>query len=162
MHNDSMTRVSEDLMSISPLIFRLIRRKLTRTTLTDLDMNITPLHFEIMKLLEEEGTLHVSEIGERLQIAKAQMTKLIDKLVDFNIVERKNDSEDRRFLNITLTSKAKTVLGANRSKVLRAVQEIISSLPDEDLKNLSVSLHSIRDILLKAQQNSSRSSQNYP
>jgi DNA-binding MarR family transcriptional regulator len=154
MRNNDMTQVSADLLSISPFIFRLIRRKLTRTTLTSFDTNITPLHFEIMKLLEDEGTLHVSEICERLYIAKAQMTKLIDRLVNFNIVERKNDAKDRRLMNITLTVKARTILGADKNTVMRVVQELISSLSDEDLKTLSLSLHNIRDILLKTQQNS--------
>jgi DNA-binding MarR family transcriptional regulator len=154
MRNNDMTLVSEDLLSISPLISRLIRRKLIRTHIPNIALNITPLHFEILRLLEEAGTLHVSEIGERLQIAKAQMTKLIDKLVDLRVVERKNDAEDRRIVNISLTSKAKTVIKENKKNVLKAVQEVISSLPDEDLKNLSVSLHNVRDILLKAQQGS--------
>ncbi len=149
MSSDYMAQVCEDLLSISPLIFRLIRKKLTRRTLYYIDMNITPLHFEILRLLEEEGTLHVSEIGIRLQIAKAQMTKLIDKLVDFNIVERSNDIKDRRIVNISLTGRAKTVIETNKNKVLKAVQEVISSLSEEDLKNLSLNLHAIRDILLK-------------
>lgn len=151
MRSEIMDIVAEDLMSISPLIFRLIRRRLTRTTIINPEWNITPLHFEIMRLLEDEGTLHVSEIGERLQIAKAQMTKLIDRLVVLNIVEREMDASDRRTFNISLSRQARMVMAENKLKILRAVQEIISSLPDEDLENMSSSLRSLRDILLKTQ-----------
>lgn len=113
-------------------------------------MNITPHHFEVVRLLAEEGTLHASEIGKRLQIARAQMTKLIDKMVALNLVERKMDGTDRRIYKITLTAEAKAVLEEHKNKVVAAVQEIMSSLSDEEVENLSVSLRNLRDILLKS------------
>src|SRR3989337_3399048 len=131
MRNDILEKVSMDLLSISPLIFRAIRTKITKTTLSELDMNITPHHFEIVRLLEEEGTLHASEIGERLQIAKAQMTNLIDRLVALKMVERKMDTADRRTYDITLTAGAREILEEHKYKVVTAVQEIVSSLSDE-------------------------------
>ena len=151
LRNEILTVVSRDLLSISPLISRSIRRKLIRTPAVNLELNITPLHFEIMRLLEDEGTLHVSEIGEKLQIAKAQMTKLIDKLVVSNFVERTADVTDRRTLNITLTDQGFTLLRESKNQIMNAVQEIVSSLSDEDLENLSLSLRILRDMLLKAQ-----------
>jgi DNA-binding MarR family transcriptional regulator len=151
MRNDILAIVAEDLLSISPLIFRTIRRKLAKTSITNMELNITPLHFEIMKLLEDEGTLYVSEIGDRLQIAKAQMTKLIDKLVALKIVERTADTRDRRTININLTEQARATLKENKNKISLAVQDAMSSLTDKDLENLSISLRNVRDILLKTQ-----------
>jgi hypothetical protein len=69
-----LEKVAIDLLSIPPLIFREIRRKLIKTALANIDVDTTPLHFEILRLLEKEGKLHVAEIGEKLHIAKAQMT----------------------------------------------------------------------------------------
>jgi len=151
MRNYILEKVAVDLLSILPLIFRGIRRKLIKTTLADIDVSITPHHFEIIRLLEEEGTLHVAEIGERLQIAKAQMTQLIDKLVDLNIVERKMDIADRRTINITLTGNGRTVLEEHRNRLMSAVQETMSYLTDEELEDLSDSLRKLRDILSKLQ-----------
>jgi DNA-binding MarR family transcriptional regulator len=144
-----LSRVSEDLLSISPLIFRTIRSKVAKTAISNLD--ITPLHFEIMVLLEEKGTLHVSEIGDRLQIAKAQMTRLIDKLVELNIAERKMNPTDRRTIDISLTGPARVILKENKAAIMQAVQNILVALSDEDLENLSDSLRHVRTVLLKAQ-----------
>ena len=113
-------------------------------------MNITPHHFEILRLLSEEGSLHASEIGERLQIAKAQMTKLIDRLVILNIVERKMDPADRRTFNITLTAESRAILEQHERRAARAVQEIMSGLSDEELENLSLSLRHLRDVLVES------------
>ena len=147
--NSVLDSVVEDLFSTLPLIGRSIRRKLLKTALTSFNEDITPPHFEIMKLLEEAGTLHVAEIGERLQIARPQMTHLIDKLVDLNIVERQTGTADRRTINIMLTNKGKTILGDHDSHIRNATRETLSCLTDEELRDLSASLRKLRDIFSK-------------
>jgi DNA-binding MarR family transcriptional regulator len=132
-----LERVSMDLMSIPPLVLRAVRKRITRTTL-----------FEIIRLLEEEGTLHPSDIGDRLQIAKAQMTKLIDRLVALNIVRCDIDQTDRRAHDIALTATARAMLRRHKKKTISAVREIMSSLSDEELENLSSCLRRLRDVLL--------------
>jgi len=151
MGSDISGRVAVDLLSIPPLIFRIIRRKLIMTTLADIDVDIKFPHFEIMTVLKEEGTLHVAEIGEKLQIAKAQMTHLIDKLVELNMVDRNTDEADRRTINITLTDKGRTFLESHESNIVNAVREYISCLEDDELDELSHSLRNLRDTLLKLQ-----------
>ncbi len=139
-----------DLLSIPPLIFRAVRSKITRTTLSEADMNITPHHFEILTLLSEEGTLHASEIGDRLQIARAQMTKLIDRLVALNIVERKMDPSDRRTYDIALTPESRAMLEEQKHRATGAVREIVSDLSIEELETLSHCLRRLRDVLLQS------------
>ena len=151
MRSDILEKVAVDLLSIPPLIGRGIRRKLIKTTLTSIDVDITPHHFEIIRLLDEEGTLHVAEIGERLQIAKAQMTQLIDKLVDLNIVERETDKADRRTYNITLTDSGRSVFNEHKDRKMSAVRETMSCLTDEELEDLSNTLRRLHDILSRLQ-----------
>ena len=151
MKNSILDRVAEDLFSTLPLIGRSIRKKLLKTALTSFKEDITPPHFEIMKLLEETGTLHVAEIGARLQIARPQMTHLIDKLVDLDIVERQTGTADRRMINITLTKKGKTILKKHDSHIKNATREMLSCLTDGELQDLSASLKKLRDIFSKLQ-----------
>jgi len=151
MQEDILGKVAVDLLSVPPLIFRFMRRKLKRTTLADIDTDIKLPHFEIMMVLKEEGVLHPAEIGEKLQIAKAQMTYLIDKLVDLDLVKRDTDSDDRRTLNIALTEKGRTLLEEHETCLINAVREIMSSLNDKELQALSDSLRNLRDTLFKLQ-----------
>jgi MarR family 2-MHQ and catechol resistance regulon transcriptional repressor len=149
VREDILEKVATDLLSIPPLIFREIRGKLIKTTLADIDVDITPLHFEIIRLLEKEGKLHVTEIGNRLRIAKAQMTKLTDKLVDLKLVERQTDVTDRRTCIITLSPRGKAVLEEHRASIMNAIRETMRQLSDEDLRNLSNTLRKLQDILSK-------------
>jgi DNA-binding MarR family transcriptional regulator len=151
MRGEILGRVAVDLLSVPPLIFRLIRRKLVMTTLDDIDVDIKLLHFEIMRVLKEEGTLHPAKIGERLLIAKAQMTHLIDKLFDLDFVKREIGSDDRRTINITLTDKGSKLLDEQDNLVINAVRDNMSTLTDAELEALSHSLRTLRDILFKLQ-----------
>jgi DNA-binding MarR family transcriptional regulator len=151
MRSDSLGKVAVDLLSIPPLIFRIIRRKLVMTTMADIDIDIKLLHFEIMTVLKEEGTLHVAEIGEKLRIAKAQMTHLIDKLVELDFVKREMNSIDRRTINITLTEKGSKVLEEQDNLVINAIRDNMSSLTGKELEALSHSLRNLRDTLFKLQ-----------
>jgi DNA-binding MarR family transcriptional regulator len=151
MRDDVLVKVAQDLLSVPPLIFRLIRRKLVMTTLADIDVDIKLLHFEIMRVLKEEGTLHPARIGEMLLIAKAQMTYLIDKLVELGFVKREMDPSDRRTINITLTDKGSRVLDEQDNIVINAVRDNMSDLTERELKSLCDSLRNLRDTLFKLQ-----------
>ena len=151
MRKDVPERVAMDILSILPLVFRGARRKLIKRTLSDAEIDITPLHFEIMRLLYVEGVLHAVQIGESLLIAKAQMTPLLDKLENLNIIDRTLDTTDRRTHNITLTSRGRIILEEHNKKLMDIVQETMSHLTDEDLAGLSDSLGKLRDILSKLQ-----------
>jgi DNA-binding MarR family transcriptional regulator len=151
MRSEIPDKVALELLSIPPLIFRLLRRKLIKTSVADIDMDIKIIHIEIMHLLREAGRLHVAEIGDKLQIAKAQMTHLIDKLVALGLVERQMDATDRRTLNIDLTERGKAMLKEHENCMVNAVRENMSSLTEAELVTLSSSLRNLRDTLFKLQ-----------
>jgi DNA-binding MarR family transcriptional regulator len=149
MDKKVLDSVAEDLFSTLPLIGRSIQRKLIKSVVNHFKEDIVPPHFQIMKLLEEAGTLHVAEIGERLQIARPQMTHLIDRLVELNIVDRETNSEDRRMLNIRLNEKGKTILKEHDRQIINATREALSALTDDELRELSVSLKNLKAIFSK-------------
>jgi DNA-binding MarR family transcriptional regulator len=144
-------QVALDILSVFPLVFRRTRRQIIKTSLAEIDGNITPLHFEIIKLLEDQGPLHLAMIGEKLEIAKAQMTQLINRLVDMRMVERRTDISDRRITHVFLTGKGKTIFKEYKNQLKAALQEEMSHLTDDDLRELSVALKKIRDIFSKLQ-----------
>jgi len=149
MRKEIMGRVALDLLSIPPLIFRLVRRKLVTDTLVESDPNFKLLHFEILKVLKEEGTMHVAKIGEKLVIAKAQMTHLIDKLAELGFIERIPGPVDRRTMNISLTQKGEKFMVEQDALILNAVRENMAALSDGELEALSGSLRRLRDTIFK-------------
>jgi len=151
IRGENLGKVAIDLLSVPNLVNRIIRRKLIIATQADTEADLKLLHFEIMRVLKEEGTMHPSKIGEKLLIAKAQMTHLIDKLVDLDFVKRETDAIDRRTFNITLTEKGRNILDETDSLVLNAVRDVMTELSGKELEQLSNTLRTLRDILFKLQ-----------
>lgn len=151
MRDSMLGALADDLFSIPALIARASRRKLLKTALACIDESISPLHFGIMKALSETGTLHVTAIGDRLQIPGPQMTRLVDRLVALGLVERRPDAADRRSINLTLTEKGRTVMKEHGAAVRDSVKEALACLTDEELQQLSVSLRTLRDIFSRLQ-----------
>jgi DNA-binding MarR family transcriptional regulator len=149
MKRDVLEKAALDLLQIPPLINRSVRRAITMTAAldTDLELNVTHQQFEVIVLLDEEGTLQVAEIGRKLQIAKAQMTQVMDKLSDLGLIERKTNPADRRAINVSLSDRGKTVLEANKERLRNAVKETMAAISDEDLAELSASLRKVQDIM---------------
>jgi DNA-binding MarR family transcriptional regulator len=149
MPDDLLIALSEDLISLPPLIFRLVRKKVTDTLIPDTELNITPLQIEILILLEKEKTLHISEIGNRLHIAKAQMTKLVERLEVLKFIKRKVSTTDRRVINVSITKQAEARLKADQNNIMRAIQKSLQSLSHEDQETVFYSLRNLRMTLLK-------------
>jgi DNA-binding MarR family transcriptional regulator len=151
MKEDILERTATNLLAVSPIIFRGVRRKLLKKALDGINMDISPLHFEIMRLVNDEGTLKITEIGERLQLARAQMTHLIDRLSEAGMVAKQADSADRRVTNIVITPEGSAFLEKHGGNIREATKDFLSGLTDEELGDLSASLEKLRDILARLQ-----------
>jgi len=151
MRDEILARVNIDLLSVPPLVYRLIRKKMVKKTPGDAEMELKISHFEIMRLLKDEGTLRPAETGEKLCIARAQMTHLIDKLVELGFVKREGGENDRRTINISLTASGHRLLEEQDLLFFNAIRENMVSLSDAELEALPNSLRVIRSTLLKLQ-----------
>ncbi len=149
MGEEEQRAIAADLLSIPPLVFRIVRKRLVKNTLAEAEIDIKYPHTEILKLLEEEGTLQVAQIGERLMIAKAQMTHLLDRLVEYGLVDREINAADRRTINISLTEKGRQFIREQGNNFINAIKENMACLSREEIGELCRSLRSLRDILLK-------------
>ncbi len=149
MTDENLGKIAADLLSIPPLIFRVVRKKLIKTSLADLDVDVKFTHLEVLRLLDQEGTLHIARIGEQLAIAKAQMTRLIDHLVALELVQREPDAADRRTLNVGLTAAGRRFIRAHEETIVNAVRENMSSLRPGELESLCAALRNVRDTLAR-------------
>jgi DNA-binding MarR family transcriptional regulator len=149
MRKKELDEVIGDLLSITPLIRRSIHRKLLKAAFNKVDTDVGMPHLEIMKILEVGGTRHIAEIGEHLQIPKPQMTHLIDRLEKLGIVKRQSDTSDRRITNVVLTDRGRTIVQEIDENLYEGISETLACLSDTELRDLSLSLKKLGDLLNK-------------
>ena len=149
MDKDALEGVLQEL----PQIFPLMEGKILRVGLkaVEREKGIAPHHLMILKLVREAGPLPLSEIGGWHDIPKPQMTYLIDRLEDLGLVERRADTKDRRVINVALTSKGKKTLEECMELIKYSAGERLSSLGEDDLRQLAAALKWVREIISKVE-----------
>ncbi|MDR3593690.1 MarR family transcriptional regulator [Clostridium sp.] len=107
------------------------------------DFSIPPSHARVIFYLVHYNSSPISQIADNLGISKPNMTPIIDNLINYGLVNRYPDPNDRRILRVELTQKARDLLHAFRSAICNSFTEKMSSLSDEDIIMLDESISNL-------------------
>lgn len=135
--------VAQNLFNALPIF----RKRLLHMDVIQREYSIPLSHIQVLALLNDHGSMSVSEISRRLGIAKPNITPLVDRLMEAQLVDRQRDAQDRRVVNIVIRPEGVDKLTAIRSTMLELVTHWAESLNAADLKELNESLMSITRIL---------------
>ena len=107
-----------------------------KSILKDLKIDFSLQHYMILKLLEENKRLYVTEFADRLDITKSQMTALVDKLIEMGYVKRINDIEDRRKIYLSATNNGAIITSTINKSIDNQINNHLIRLTQEELKAL--------------------------
>ena len=79
-----------------------------------------------------------------MDIEKAPLSRLIDRMELKGWVERRADSKDRRIKNIFLSDNVKPIIGSMREKAAAYRQDSLSILDAKDLNKLTDLLQNLK------------------
>lgn len=143
MKDNSIDIIIENLFLSLPII----HKKLLGTDFPDSPRyaRLYRHHVAVMGILSV-NTLSISEIARRLMVPKPQMTRLINQLMDADIVARQPDAHDRRVMNIVLTGNGRAILEEYRALLAKNMKKKLSCLSDKEIEELSFSLVKLKEI----------------
>ena len=95
---------------------RMLRRDFDRRAAA---LGVTRAQWRVLVRLARQAGVRQVELAEALDVEPITLCRMIDRLEEAGLVERRRDEEDRRAWNIHLTSKAQPVIDE-----LREVGEI--------------------------------------
>jgi DNA-binding MarR family transcriptional regulator len=108
-------------------------------------LDLTFPRYEALMLLfySRKGELPLGKISDRLQVHRASVTNVVDKLVSSGYVERAGDGRDRRAVLAIITSKGR-LTARKATKRLNAARFGMEPLDDSACDGLFVVLTSLR------------------
>ncbi len=89
-----------------------------------------------------DGAVRMSELADRLGIARRSTTSVVDELVERGLVERRADPTDRRAVDVAVTPAGFELLDDLRTRRREAATELTSDLS-------SAELVALRDLLTR-------------
>lgn len=126
---------STQLIEVTPLLMRRIRREMRQRTMPGLSI---PL-FRTMRYLWDNPGASLSDVANALGHTMPSASKLVQRLVLKKVVERRV-AEDRRRVHLTLTEEGRSALALARLETARNIEEGLKSLSKEELATVSAAL----------------------
>ena len=105
--------------------------------------DLTPSQAEVIRVLNDHGSLSLLELGQRLICEGGSPSRLVDGLVRAGLVDRKPASEDRRRVELSLT-RAGMAKAAKVIKAEDAIYKVIRALiPASQISTLNKALYGL-------------------
>jgi len=108
-----------------------------------------PSHMKVIIYLSMVKSVPVSKISSTLNISKSNTTPIIDKLIEYDLVHRYTDSNDRRIIRVELTNTALEIFETFKVFARSRLVEKICNLPDDDLLEVQSCMCKLTDIFSK-------------
>ncbi|WP_416827127.1 MarR family winged helix-turn-helix transcriptional regulator [Ectobacillus polymachus] len=141
MNNPQWDHIVDNLLSLVPLFYR-------KFMFHD-HKHMPQSHTQVLLLLHEHDVLTVSEIGKRLCISRPNMTPLLNKLIDEDLIHRHNSENDRRVLIVSLTDNGKSFVDQYKQYIMDKMQESFQDIKDNELAKLDESLQTLQSFISK-------------
>jgi MarR family transcriptional regulator for hemolysin len=111
---------------------------------------ISRAQWAVLVRLEYTEGLKQSELAELLDLQPISLTRLLDRLADNGLIERRPDPNDRRANRLYLTPTAKPLLGRLSGLAADVMETVLDGLDEKSLERMLKQLVSVKDNLRRA------------
>ena len=108
---------------------------------------ITRAQWAVLVRLDRSEGLNQSELAEMLDLQPITLTRLLDKLSDSGLIERRPDPGDRRAKRLFLTSAARPLLEQLALLGEETMANVLEGVPAKDIERMVSDLVVARDNL---------------
>ena len=150
MNNREIKRL---LLDIPIKLCRNMNNEFIKPILKDLKIDFSLQHFMILKLLQDNKHLYVTEFADRLGITKSQMTALVDKLITMGYVNRINDIDDRRKIYLSVTKNGAEITSNINQSIDNQINNQLIKLTQEELEALGNGLMILQKLCFNCNNN---------
>lgn len=146
MKDERIQEYAEELGELIPTIARAIPGEASPEVVRQaFDVDVSTPELFVLSYLPPQREPNMSEIGRALSIDSSTLTRLVDKLVDKSLVERRSDPQDRRVVRVRLTERGKEIIRRVEKEKKRRIVSILRRLSNEEAENLLTIMRIIHD-----------------
>ncbi len=106
-------------------------------------LGITPSQVNALLVLYIHDDLTMGRLSSEIYLAESAATRLVNRLVNLNLVKRRGDDKDRRVVRVTLTSYGRQLSRLVFERRSYRFNNLAQHLDPAERENLIVSLQSI-------------------
>lgn len=108
---------------------------------------LSTLQLRTLMCLQEHGPQTMSELADRMLIPRQQMTQIIDRLSDMELISRERDIADRRVIRIVWSEKGRREFSDSMMRFWDDFYTRLHTLPEQDARDFMHSIDTMRRLL---------------
>jgi DNA-binding MarR family transcriptional regulator len=120
-------------------LLRIVRRE-------DLAIGLSAPRLSALSVIVAKGPLSLAEIAAAEQVRPPTMTRLVDALVEAELVTREADPSDRRMVRIAATEAGRALLDSARRRRVATVAERLARLAESERRALERGIDLIEQV----------------
>lgn len=120
-------------------IFRLVhslKRKMSEQ-IESLDSEIAPMNIRVMKIITKKSPCTAIDIAHFLNRDKAQVTRLVNALINQELVKKSPNPEDKRSQLLVLTNKGEEIMTKVSNIDREMLQRMTKGMNEDELEQFS-------------------------
>ena len=125
-------------------ISRLIRRTFDQRAK---EIGVTRPQWRVLTWLKRHEGINQSALADKLELDAMTLCRMVDRLQDAKLVERRPDPADRRAWQLFMTSKGWALSNQLEPIGEQLLQDALADMPDRDREHLQVLLELFRSNL---------------
>ena len=137
--------VHTEIRSVLDSIRRIVRALRVASRAAEKSVGISGAQVFVLQQLDSERPLSVNELAERTFTHQSSVSEVVQRLVEKNLVERKQSPEDGRRVELTLTASGRSSLkkgpDATQLKMIAALEKMAAG----ERQDLATLLHAFVD-----------------
>lgn len=123
-------RLTRRIIELNRRVNRAIRE---RTPDSWAKLNLTIAQLKSLFYISRHGKVNSSGLASGIQVTPANVTGIVDRLVEQGLLTRTADADDRRVSWLTVTDKGKTLINDLREGKAQEMRRILDKLTEEEL-----------------------------
>lgn len=133
--------MNENIGMLMAQVSRLIRRAFDEKART---IGVTRPQWQVLTLLNLHEGINQGGLAEVLEVEPITLGRMIDRLQDAALVERRPDPADRRAWRLFLTDKARELLEQLQPLAIEMIDASLEGVSEEDRNAMTLGLQRMR------------------
>jgi DNA-binding MarR family transcriptional regulator len=101
---------------------------------------VSVLQMRVLLVIDRHGPLNLSSLAERLDLSVPSASRLVDRLVEAEMVTRAVSPRSRREVSLTLTTRGRRALSQLRRSRQEAIRRVLDEMSADDRAALTAGL----------------------
>lgn len=145
-HDEAQERAIDRFWETIPPLWGMIRQHIRAEATGRFDISVEQFH--VLRFVRR-GTNSISELANAKNISRPAISQAVDALVNKGFLMRTQSTEDRRFVDLTLTDSGNALLDAVFKETRAWMRELLEDLSAEELETIASAMEALKKTLNK-------------